>query len=1172
LQTTLLTIGIALIAALVTALVGPLFVDWGRFRPDFETRATQLVGQPVRITGPIDVRLLPTPIIHVQGVEVGPAKASAASARSLEAELSLAALMRGELRANVVRIDTPHIAVGRDTEGRVSAPAIGRSEVTIDRIAVTHGRVVLADASSSARVVLEDLSFTGDVRAPIGPIRGDGAFAVEGQSFNYRLSTSRNAGEGVKLSLGIDPSDRPLTIETEGTLTFADGAPRYDGHLVLTRPAGLALSSGKTIASDPWRIESKLKVDASLALFEELDFQYGPDERALRLTGTAELVFGAGARLNSVLSARQIDLDRALAATDMADRLPLAALRRWTTNLTEILHPPFPLTIGIGIDAVTVGGAALQSVRADLRAERDALTIDTLEFRAPGFTQVGLSGRLDAASSEFVGPVTLDAPDPATLIGWLDGVDFANRAVAAFKMRGDVTVGRERIALDRVKAEYDHGAIEGNLGYRFATSKEPAKLEVGLSAAAFNLDNAMSLANSVSASVGATGGGFERPGEVNLAVNLGSVTFAGVEAKTAKANVTFDRSGLRIDALSIADFGGTAVDASGRIEAPSGSPYGTLTLGLNAQRVDGLVALASNLSPQAAEILRANASRMMPAKLEGALTVERTSSGAAQSHGRLKLAGNVGGVQVTLAGEGLGSIGALGQADLHFDGRLASGDGALLAALGLDGLAGKGRNADLAWTASSSGGGDFKVDGKLVGDGLEAIARGTLRLVDFGVRGNADLSVAMADVRWLRRTTPFPVTIKTRVAINGSEVGFRDLSADAGGIAVRGQGNVVLGEPLRVDADFAADRVDIPGLVAAAIGMPTQGAGNSAWPAESFNALPQVSGRVGLEAREAVLSPAVGVGKLRGTLTMSPQGVIFENIAVAIGGGTLSADAGFRKTSAGLSLRARLALTNADATAVIHGPGQPPLTGRLSSKLEVEGTGSSPAALVSSLNGQGSVTLEGVQIAGLDPKAIDVAVRAIDRGTPIAPARIVDIVARVMDAGTLSMPWVSAPLAISAGRVRLGRLVTPPESNDVAAVGTLDLVDTSIDARVTVFGATEAGQRPEASILLKGPVAAPRRTIDVSALTNWLTLQSVDREAKRLDAAERAAKQTNAATSPPGSARADPPQVRGPAGPNTAAPQRAAPALPPPVVINRLPGMSSPTIRALPAPPLLSPQ
>ena len=50
-QTTLLGLAVAIILALVAALVGPLFVDWGRWRTGFEAEATRLVGMPVRVDG-----------------------------------------------------------------------------------------------------------------------------------------------------------------------------------------------------------------------------------------------------------------------------------------------------------------------------------------------------------------------------------------------------------------------------------------------------------------------------------------------------------------------------------------------------------------------------------------------------------------------------------------------------------------------------------------------------------------------------------------------------------------------------------------------------------------------------------------------------------------------------------------------------------------------------------------------------------------------------------------------------------------------------------------------------------------------------------------------------------------------------------------------------------------
>ena len=46
-QTTLLGLAIAFIIALVAALVGPYFIDWNQFRPQFEAEATRIVGTPV---------------------------------------------------------------------------------------------------------------------------------------------------------------------------------------------------------------------------------------------------------------------------------------------------------------------------------------------------------------------------------------------------------------------------------------------------------------------------------------------------------------------------------------------------------------------------------------------------------------------------------------------------------------------------------------------------------------------------------------------------------------------------------------------------------------------------------------------------------------------------------------------------------------------------------------------------------------------------------------------------------------------------------------------------------------------------------------------------------------------------------------------------------------------
>ena len=84
-QATLLTLAIAAILAMLAALVGPHFIDWNAHRATFEQQASQAIGLPVRVTGPMDVRLLPSPTLVLSGVEIGEAHLWTASAAALVA-------------------------------------------------------------------------------------------------------------------------------------------------------------------------------------------------------------------------------------------------------------------------------------------------------------------------------------------------------------------------------------------------------------------------------------------------------------------------------------------------------------------------------------------------------------------------------------------------------------------------------------------------------------------------------------------------------------------------------------------------------------------------------------------------------------------------------------------------------------------------------------------------------------------------------------------------------------------------------------------------------------------------------------------------------------------------------------------------------------------------------
>src|SRR6476619_1347628 len=261
-QTTLLGLSIAFIIALIAALVGPYFIDWDQFRPQFETEATRVVGAPVRVGGKLDARLLPTPSLRLRSVVVGGANdLGKVRADKLDVEFSLGSLMRGEWRATELTINGMALDLGLDSQGRLDWPASTRKfnlgSLSIDRLSLP-GRIALHDAGRRGTLERNDIAFSGGVRALAGSVRGDGNFMLSGVRYPFRVSSGQSAdGSGTRVHLNIDPDARPLSADLDGVLSFEARTPRFEGALVLSTPAGLKASGDVPIT--PWRISARVK-------------------------------------------------------------------------------------------------------------------------------------------------------------------------------------------------------------------------------------------------------------------------------------------------------------------------------------------------------------------------------------------------------------------------------------------------------------------------------------------------------------------------------------------------------------------------------------------------------------------------------------------------------------------------------------------------------------------------------------------------------------------------------------------------------------------------------------------------------------------------------------------------------------------------------------------------
>lgn len=159
------------------ALLIPAVVDWTRLRPEAESLLSAAAGRPVRVSGPIAVRLLPRPLAQLNGLTLG--EPALAGADSLRVGLRLLPLLLGRREISELWL----------TGGRWGP--LERIEATI-----TPEGQIQAEGTAS-------LSVLGEAR-----LRFDGATTATGLSGLLRLDAAQATAEG-HLTLSPDEAALP---------------------------------------------------------------------------------------------------------------------------------------------------------------------------------------------------------------------------------------------------------------------------------------------------------------------------------------------------------------------------------------------------------------------------------------------------------------------------------------------------------------------------------------------------------------------------------------------------------------------------------------------------------------------------------------------------------------------------------------------------------------------------------------------------------------------------------------------------------------------------------------------------------------------------------------------------------------------------------------------------
>ncbi|HKD30565.1 MAG TPA: AsmA family protein [Xanthobacteraceae bacterium] len=1152
-QRTLLSAAIALILVLMTALVGPLFVDWGAYRNTLETEISRLTRLDVRIGGTIDVRLLPTPTLKLQQIVIGrPDGPAQVRAEVLRIELGLGALMRGQFVASDVALEAPEISLqlGSPTSLRPSAPlfAFDPDAVSIAHLAVEKGRVLIAGGSGHS-VLLDRVGFSGEARSLLGPVKGEGSVTVGGESYLFGIAAGRAAADGaVKARLLVDTVDHVRIGDVDSSVWIERGFPHFMGTVQWSH-AGGRFAQG---FDEPWRVSARIQGDWAAAALESINLQYGPGDRAIQLRGHANLILGAKPELDLTLAATRIDLDGMLASAT-ARRRPLVALRTIADNLDVARLPAIHVNIGISADAITLADAPLQYVSANLRGEGGAWDLDSLELRAPGGTQLRLSGHLGITprGTAFDGQGRIEARDSRALVSWLTAGSDAGAFAGPFRAEGEVRLGGDSIVFDRVKAAFDRDTLEGDLAYFGPAADRPGRISATLSASSIDLDRTYGLVQRI---YGDPTLGW--PHEGSLSLNVGRTTIAGVEAKGTDMRLQFDEQALTVERLAIDDFGGTRIAGAGSFDIRTLAPRGAIRLDLNMRAADGVAALVEKFSAPTAAALRGAAPRLLPAQLRGSLTADAQAAREAgmAAGASLKMDGSAGAFTLDLQGVAevpggaslLATFTQLGSARIVATGHVDVRDGrTLVESAGLDRLLSvDNRAGSLNFKASGRLDGAMTATAQLAAGGLDVSIDGTLQGVQSqAATANLTVSVARANVRVPQAGT-LPATLTARLNYADGAVALNEITGTVAGSDITGRLAIGLSPTMSLGGDVRLAAVDVPAVIAAAVGLPAQRAGGgSAWPGDPFagGILGQFRGRIAVASGRTMLTPSLVAGNLHGTLNFGPSDIALDDFEADIAGGRVSGRLAFARDGDELSVRSRVKLTKADMTALIRGD-RPPISGRLNLDAEIEGHGRSPLALIGSLQGKGFFNLEDGRFARLAPSAFDAVIRSVDGGLPIEAARIRERTEEALERGALSVQGDGAITAL-AGKATLTALRLRAEGADLSVSARYDLVTEALDAKLALVGPAGISYgsigRPQIAVSLQGSIASPQRTLDIAALTDWLSTRAIAENTKRIAAllAARDARPTEPPQTQPPAAQPAAPAV-------SATPEPAASSLP----------------------------
>ena len=1155
--------GLLVVIVLFGLLLVPYFVDWTVYRKEFETQASRVFGQPVKVGGEASLRVLPLPSVSFSDLSIGtnPDGTPMMTIGRFTLNAELMPFLSGEVKVVDLVLDDPVINLQVSEDGKVAWTArtemvVDPEQVTLEKVTVRNGSILVAGLTQDLTLKAENIRADISARSLYGPWRIDATGLVEGADTGIQVTTGTLQDRGtIRVKATMQRFDQPYRLMLDGPVGLENDVLAWNGKFEFD-PARDQTTQGErfsTAEALPVHADGDFSLNPSRLEVPQYRVEIGPREDPFSLTGTGGAKLKDGVFFNVQVDGRQIDLDRVARASGTAEGQGAASMEQRIAAIRKVLDRiPVPRVAGevdIEIPAIVAGDTLIREVSALVRPYDDGWEIARLHSLLPGNTQLEAAGRVGRGEEfGFNGHVTVASRQPSGFAAWAAGrVDPAIRRLAQMGLEADLTLTQNTTALDNLELVLDANRLTGRIERIAGTEARPVPaLVVQLEGPEIRLDDLQAL-------YGMTGG--ETPVATHdLDVSVKADLLEVPRLRVGGVDLQFQRKGgeITISRLNASDLLGASISSTGQIVDLLGKPNGNISVRLSAENAAELVAL---LREQGGDnrLLRALAKDpALTADADLSLEIEARPSGD-DARGRVILEGKMGNTDLSVrtAFEGSFANPENVRIDLSSDftnespeillaqAGLIEPDAAVLGTQieGLQDLGmGEGITGPLTVTLESVGnaaegmstimsanapGISFSTKGLvhplLEGSGMLSLLAPELESHDFDLTfGADDVSPLMAAFGYrIPGLDPLaggvkPVSLTARSHFEAGKTDVSSINLQVNGVATTGDLAFATSEAGRpsVTGKLATQELPLTDMAALALGLSTAGLETTGWPENEF-AEPLLSGK---DARIVFRADRVDTGLDNAPATgavfdlvLSDGAMTLDKIVADWLGGTIEGSLSLSNLEGNGIMRSAFKSNGVDAASLARVTGMPDMiSGKLSFSGSADGTGRSPQAMANSLSGSGIANVSGGALRGIGTGGLASVLAAADGGMDEFNAATVDPLAReAFLTGEIPLEDASVPFSINRGIVRIDNLVRAGEGYTARLNGQVSLGNGAIEAdaalRIDPGKEKVTGAEPEVRFSWSGTVSEPVTSVDSQALQGYLSIRAFEQEQRRVE-------------------------------------------------------------------------